>query len=56
MNRWNALARLYLVAVTSGVGASTAAIGIWCLIDPASFANAVKFGAHRHFLQLIPLP
>lgn len=51
MNRWNALARLYLVAVTSGVGVATAGIGIWCLIDPPSFADAVGFGAHRHFLH-----
>jgi PPOX class probable F420-dependent enzyme len=51
MNRWNTLARLYLVAVTSGVGMATAGIGIWCLIDPASFADAVGFDTHRHFLH-----
>lgn len=51
MNRWNTLARLYLVAMTSGVGGATAGIGIWCLIDPSSFAAAVGFGAHRHFLH-----
>jgi PPOX class probable F420-dependent enzyme len=42
---------LYLVATTSSVGAATAAIGIWCLVDPPSFADAVGFGAHRHFLH-----
>jgi PPOX class probable F420-dependent enzyme len=51
MDRWNALARLYPVAVTSGVGITTAGIGAWCLIDPPSFANAVGFGEHRHFLH-----
>jgi len=51
MNRLNTLARLYLVAVTSGVGMATAGIGVWCLIDPSSFADAVGFGQHRHFLH-----
>lgn len=51
MNRLSTPARLYLVAVTAGVGVATAGIGIWCLIDPNSFADAVGFGAHRHFLH-----
>lgn len=51
MNRWNTLARLYIIAVTSGVGVAIAGIGVWCLIDPLSFADAVGFGAHRHFLH-----
>jgi PPOX class probable F420-dependent enzyme len=51
MNRLNALARVYLVAVTALVGATTAGIGIWCLIDPTSFADAVGFGVHQHFLH-----
>jgi PPOX class probable F420-dependent enzyme len=51
MDRWNALARLYPVAVTSGVGIATVGIGVWCLIDPPSFADAVGFGEHRHFLH-----
>ncbi|HEX5254877.1 MAG TPA: PPOX class F420-dependent oxidoreductase [Mycobacterium sp.] len=51
MSRWSTLARLYLVAVISGVGLATAGIGVWCLIDPISFADAVGFGAHRHFLH-----
>ncbi|MEB3981505.1 PPOX class F420-dependent oxidoreductase [Mycobacterium sp. 663a-19] len=45
------LARIYLVAVTAAVGVVTAGIGIWCLIDPNSFADAVGFEAHRHFLH-----
>lgn len=51
MNRWKTLARLYLVAVTAGVGVATAGIGVWCLIDPSSFADAVGFGLHQHFLH-----
>jgi PPOX class probable F420-dependent enzyme len=51
MNRLSALARTYLVAVTAVVGVVTAGIGIWCLIDPNSFADAVGFEAHRHFLH-----
>lgn len=51
MNRLSALARVYLVTVTAVVGAATVGIGIWCLIDPTSFAHAVGFGAHQHFLH-----
>jgi len=51
MNRLSGLARLYLVAVTALVGAVTTGIGIWCLIGPTSFADAVGFEVHRHFLH-----
>ena len=51
MNRLSTLAQLYLIAVTTAVGAATAGIGIWCLVDPNSFADAVGFDAHRHFLH-----
>lgn len=49
MNRLRALARLYVVAVTALVGAAMVGIGIWCLIDPTSFADVVGFDAHPHF-------
>lgn len=49
ITRLNALARLYVVVVTALVGAAMIGIGIWCLIDPTSFADAVGFGAHQHF-------
>ncbi len=51
MHRLSTLARIYLVVVTAVVGMVTAGIGIWCLIDPNSFADAVGFGEHRHFLH-----
>ena len=51
MNRLSTLARTYLVAVTAVAGVVTAGIGIWCLIDPSSFADAVGFNEHRHFLH-----
>jgi PPOX class probable F420-dependent enzyme len=51
MNRLSRLARIYLITVTAVVGALTAAIGIWCLVSPGSFADAVGFEAHRHFLH-----
>ncbi len=51
MNRLSTPAQIYVVAVTAAVGAVTAGIGIWCLIDPNSFADAVGFDAHRHFLH-----
>ena len=51
MNRLSALARVYLVAVTALVGVATLGIGIWCLIDPTSFADVVQFHAHQHFLH-----
>lgn len=51
MNRLSAPARIYLVVATAVVGIVTAGIGIWCLIDPSSFADAVGFDAHRHFLH-----
>jgi hypothetical protein len=51
MHRLSALAQIYLVAMTAVAGVATAGIGIWCLIDPNSFADVVGFGAHRHFLH-----
>jgi PPOX class probable F420-dependent enzyme len=51
MKNLSTLARLYLVAVTALAGASTAAIGIWCLVDPRSFAELVRFPVHQHFLH-----
>ncbi|OBF58896.1 PPOX class F420-dependent enzyme [Mycobacterium sp. 852002-53434_SCH5985345] len=51
MNRLSTGAQIYLVAVTAAVGATTSGIGIWCLVDPNSFADAVGFDAHRHFLH-----
>jgi len=51
MNRLSTPARIYLVAVTAVVGIVTAGIGVWCLIDPNSFADSVGFEAHRHFLH-----
>jgi PPOX class probable F420-dependent enzyme len=51
MKRLSVLARIYLVAATALVGAATVGIGIWCLIDPTSFAKAVGFDTHRHFLH-----
>lgn len=51
MNRLGALAKTYLVAVTAVVGVVTAGSGVWCLTDPNSFADAVGFEAHRHFLH-----
>ncbi|WP_232079339.1 PPOX class F420-dependent oxidoreductase [Mycobacterium conspicuum] len=51
MNRVGALARGYLVAVTALAGVFTAGIGVWCLIEPGSFARAVGFETHLHFLH-----
>jgi PPOX class probable F420-dependent enzyme len=51
MNPMSTPARLYIVAVTALVGAFTAGTGIWCLIDPGSFADLVGFEAHEHFLH-----
>ncbi len=51
MNRLSTPAQIYLIAVTAAVGAVTTGIGIWCLVDPNSFADAVGFDAHRHFLH-----
>lgn len=50
-NRSSAIARAYLVAVTALVGTTTAGIGVWCLLDPTSFAGAVGFSEHQHFLH-----
>ncbi|CAM3156381.1 PPOX class F420-dependent oxidoreductase [Mycobacterium colombiense] len=51
MGRLNTVARIYLIAVTAATAIVTAGIGIWCLVEPASFADAVGFEAHRHFLH-----
>src|SRR6185312_11451640 len=44
-------ARVYLVTITALLGLLTAGIGVWCLIDPRSFAEAVGFPAHEHFVH-----
>ena len=44
-------ARVYLVTLTAAVGLATVGAGLWCLIDPGSFANFVQFGLHEHFLH-----
>jgi PPOX class probable F420-dependent enzyme len=44
-------ARVYLVTITALIGLFTAGIGVWCLIDPGSFAEFVRFGAHEHFVH-----
>jgi PPOX class probable F420-dependent enzyme len=48
LNTW---ARAYIVALTALVGVLTAGTGVWCLIDPGSFADFVGFDAHEHFLH-----
>ena len=44
-------ARVYLVTITALIGLLTAGIGVWCLIDPRSFAESVGFPAHEHFVH-----
>jgi PPOX class probable F420-dependent enzyme len=44
-------ARVYLVAITALIGLLTGGIGIWCLIDPRSFAEFAGFPAHEHFVH-----
>ena len=44
-------ARVYLVALTALVGVATIGIGVWCLLDPRSFADVVEFDMHEHFLH-----
>jgi len=51
MNPIGPAARLYLTTVTALIGLLTIGIGIWCLIDPGSFAQFVGFGEHEHFLH-----
>lgn len=51
MPRLSTPAQIYLITVAAAVGAVTAGIGVWCLVDPNSFADAVGFGTHRHFLH-----
>jgi PPOX class probable F420-dependent enzyme len=43
--------RIYLVTITALIGLLTAGIGVWCLIDPRSFAEVVGFPAHEHFVH-----
>jgi PPOX class probable F420-dependent enzyme len=45
------VAQVYVIAITSLVGTLTAIAGVWCLVDPSSFANAVGFQVHEHFLH-----
>lgn len=51
MKRLSGIARAYLIAATAFVGTVTTGIGIWCVLDPPSFARAVGFGEHQHFLH-----
>jgi PPOX class probable F420-dependent enzyme len=44
-------ARVYLITSTALIGLLTAGIGLWCLIDPGSFAEFVGFPAHEHFVH-----
>lgn len=44
-------ARVYIVAITALVGTFTLVAGVWCLIDPGSFAKFVNFEPHEHFLH-----
>jgi PPOX class probable F420-dependent enzyme len=41
----------YVVVVTLLVGLGLAAVGVWALAAPDSFAGAVNFPAHRHFVH-----
>jgi len=51
MNGLSTSARIYVVTLTALVGVATAGVGIWCLIDPGSFADFVGFDHHEHFLH-----
>lgn len=51
MNNVSAPARAYLITVTALVAAMTVGIGIWCLADPASFADFAGFRRHEHFVH-----
>ena len=44
-------ARVYVVAITALIGLFNVGIGLWCLIDPSSFAQSVGFPAHEHFVH-----
>jgi PPOX class probable F420-dependent enzyme len=44
-------ARVYPATITALIGLLTAGIGVWCLIDPLSFAKTVGFPAHEHFVH-----
>lgn len=41
----------FIAAVTTLAGLATAAIGVWALFDPWSFADFAGFGVHEHFLH-----
>ncbi|WP_390633665.1 PPOX class F420-dependent oxidoreductase [Mycobacterium simulans] len=51
MNPTGTAARRYVTTVTALIGLLTIGIGIWCLIDPRSFAEFVGFAEHEHFLH-----
>ncbi|WP_216638164.1 hypothetical protein [Mycobacterium sp. 1423905.2] len=51
MNRLSAVGRVYLVTVTALAGLTMCGIGLWCLVDPSSFARVVAFHQHLHFLH-----
>jgi PPOX class probable F420-dependent enzyme len=41
----------FVKGVTTLLGLGTGAIGVWCLASPGSFAAAVAFPPHEHFLH-----
>ena len=52
MNEMNTVwDRRFVTAVTLLVGLGTAAAGVWALASPGSFARAVNFPNHEHFLH-----
>lgn len=42
---------LFVRVVTALAGTVTLAAGVWCLVAPESFARAVAFEPHEHFLH-----
>ena len=51
MTRLSTPARAYLITQTALAGLATIAAGLWCLIDPSSFAEFVEFDTQVHFLH-----
>lgn len=42
---------MYVKGLVTAVGIVFAGIGVWCLVDPVSFADFAQFGFHEHFLH-----
>lgn len=51
MTRLSTPAQVYLVTLTALVGLATVGAGLWCLIDPSSFAEVVGFDPQEHFVH-----